>query len=396
MPFPHVRQALHVVAAAGISALLAACGSGNTPTTAAGVGTVNTNAYALNGTFQYPQFPPANGAESFDISFVDPSVHQYYLADRTQNGVSVYDTQTVGLLRVAGQGKFSGFKPNNPGPPSNAGPNGIVPVGGGIVFAGDGDSSMKVVNVNTGALLATIFPTNPYTGAPLPIAGGGATCTATTNVNNGNQRMDEMAYDPTDSVVIGINDASCPPFATFFSSKAPYSILGSLAFTTADGGAEQPVWDPAQGKFLQALPSTLANQGGEIDVIDPKTFALTKTIPEANCNANGVALGKNETLFLGCSGKAQILTINAVTGATINTISGLGGCDEAWYNPTADRFYAACSNNASGPVLVVADGNGALITSIATSPGAHSVAVDPTNDHIFFPTQKLGLQVYTH
>jgi len=393
MSFPTARQALHIVAASGISALLAAC-SGGSPGATPGVATVNPNAYALSQTLAWPNFPPPNGAESFDISFVDPSVHQYYLADRTTNGVDVVDTGTLQLLLVAGKGTFAGFKPNNPGPATNAGPNGIVPVGGGIVFAGDGDSSMKVVNVNTGALVATKYPVNPYTGAPLAIAGGGTTCTPT--IGAANQRMDEMAYDPTDSVVIGINDASCPPFATFFSSKAPYSILGYLPFTTADGGAEQPVWDPTQGKFLQALPSTLANPGGEIDVIDPKTFTLTKAIPETACNANGAALGPNETLFLGCSAKGQILTINAATGATINTISGLGGCDEVWYNPTANRFYAACSNNASGPVIVVADGNGALITSFASSTGAHSVAVDPALDHIFVPTQKLGLQVYTH
>jgi hypothetical protein len=395
MSFPTARQALHIVAASGISALLAAC-SGGSPAATPGVATVNTNAYALSQTLAWPNFPPPNGAESFDIGFVDPSVHQYYLADRTQNGVDVVDTGTLQLLSVAGQGKFVGFKANGPGgPATNAGPNGIVPVGGGIVFAGDGDSSMKVVNVNTGALLASIIPTNPYTGIPLPATCGGAG-TPTTNVANGNQRMDEMAYDPTESVVIGINDASCPPFATFFSSKAPYSILGYLAFTTATGGAEQPVWDPTQGKFLMALPSTIANPGGEIDVIDPKTFALTKAIPETACNANGAALGPNETLFLGCSATGKILTINAATGATINTISGLGGCDEVWYNPTANRFYGGCSNNLSGPVIVVADGNGALITSFASSTGAHSVAVDPVLDHIFVPTQKLGLQVYTH
>jgi DNA-binding beta-propeller fold protein YncE len=146
-----------------------------------------------------------------------------------------------------------------------------------------------------------------------------------------------------------------------------------------------------------ALPSTIANPNGEIDLIDPHTHAVVKVFAEAGaCNANGTALGQNETLFLGCSSTGEILTINAVTGATVNTISGFGGCDEVWYNPTANRFYAACSNNTSGPVLVVADGTGKLITSFPTSTGAHSVAVDPATDHIFVPTQKLGLQVYSH
>ena len=51
---------------------------------------------------------------------------------------------------------------------------------------------------------------------------------------------------------------------------------------------------------------------------------------------------------------------------------------------------------ARSPLFVVADGSGNLITSVATSTGAHSIAVDPATDHIFLPTQKSGVQVYTH
>jgi hypothetical protein len=47
-------------------------------------------------------------------------------------------------------------------------------------------------------------------------------------------------------------------------------------------------------------------------------------------------------------------------------------------------------------VLIIADGSGNLIQAIATSTGAHSVAVDQVTDHIFLPTQKLGVQVYVH
>jgi hypothetical protein len=269
-----------------------------------------------------------------------------------------------------------------------------VPVGGGVVFAGDGNSNLVVVNVATGAFLGGQPAVNPYTGPPLPATCGGA---GTPTTGTANQRLDEMAFDPADGVVLAINDAACPPFGTFFSTTAPYAAVGTIAFTTANGGAEQPSWDPGQGLFIMALPSTIANPNGEIDLIDPHTHAVVKAFAEAGaCNANGTALGANETLFLGCSGTGEILTINAVTGATINTISGMGGCDEVWYNPTANRFYGGCSNNLSGPVLVVADGTGKLITSIPTSTGAHSVAVDANTDHIFLPTQKLGLQVYSH
>jgi hypothetical protein len=399
MSFPFSTVFGRILTLAGIAGLLAGCGGGSSP--AAPSVAPQTNLYGVAQTITWTGVPPAAPAVfSFDISFVDPTAHQLYIGDRTTNGVTVIDTQALKYVMTAGQGMFAGFKPNNPdgSPPNNAGPNGVVPIGNGLVMAGDGDSTLKVVNITTGALVATIPAVNPYVGAALPATCGGAgTPTGTPLATN--QRVDEMAYDPTDGLVLAINDAACPPFGTFFSTTAPFAARGSIAFQNANGGAEQPTWDPTQNKFIQPFPSTIANAGGEVDLIDPHTFAITAQFPVTNCQPNGTALGPNETLFLGCSSKAlpqQLLTINATNGATLNSISGVGGADEVWYNPTANRFYAAASNNASGPVVVVADGTGKLITTAATSTGAHSVAVDPTSDHIFIPGQKLGVSVYTH
>jgi hypothetical protein len=380
--------------------VLAACGGNSVNTTPVSQVQPFSTTYALSKAVTFINWPPAAGSvpavSSFDISFVDPTVGLYYVADRNNAGVSVISTATQTYLRTAGAGSFQGYKPAGPGgsPATNAGPNGLVSIGNGIVFAGDGNSTLKVVNATTGLLLGTQPSVNPYTGVPLPATCGGA---GTPTTGAGNQRLDEMGYDPADGVVLAINDAACPPFGTFFSTTPPYNALGSIAYTTANGGAEQPTWDPSQKQFIQPLPSTIANPNGEVDLIDPNAHTVTKTFGLAsNCQPNGTALGLNETLFLGCSATGEILTINATTGATINTISGYGGCDEVWYSPTANRFYAACSNNASGPMLVVADGTGTLITTIPTSTGAHSVAVDPGTDTVYLPTQKLGVQLYGH
>jgi hypothetical protein len=404
MSFPSPAVIGKFVAFAAVAAGLAACGSGGQAfTTPAGPPSFS-NAYTLSSAITFAHWPPAAGANpptsSFDISFTDPVLTFDYIADRNNAGVTVISTATSTFVRTAGAGKFTGFQPNGPGnaPATNAGPNGLVSIGNGsgIVFAGDGDSTLKVVNTNTGALLQTQGPTvNPYTGIPLPATCGGA---GTPTTGTANQRLDEMAYDPADGVVLAINDAACPPFGTFFSTTAPYAAIGTgIAFTTANGGAEQPLWDPGQSLFIEPLPTSIANPHGELDLIDPHTHAVVKVIAEpSDCEANGLALGQNETLFLGCSATGEVLTLNAVTGAVINTITGFGGCDETWYNPSSNRFYAACSNNVAGPVVVVASGTGTLITTIPTSTGAHSIAVDQVSDHIFLPTQKLGVQVYIH
>ncbi|MBV8491616.1 MAG: hypothetical protein JO199_13905, partial [Candidatus Eremiobacteraeota bacterium] len=184
----------------------------------------------------------------------------------------------------------------------------------------------------------------------------------------------------------------------FVSTNPPFNVLGSISFPTATGGVEQPAWDATQGKFLVAVPSTVANPGGEVDVIDPKAFVVTKVLPEpSNCQGNGLGLGASETLFVGCSNVAgPLVVMNAATGATISTIAGSGGCDEVWYNPTANRFYGGCSNYTGGPNLPVIDASSnTLIAAPATSTGAHSVAVDPATDKVFVPQRAGGFNAIT-
>src|SRR5262249_51961637 len=57
---------------------------------------------------------------SYDISFVDSTRHQYYLADRSNKGVDIFDTRTNEFVgRIGG---FVGFTGNN----DTSGPDGVV------------------------------------------------------------------------------------------------------------------------------------------------------------------------------------------------------------------------------------------------------------------------------
>ena len=382
---------LGVVSVMGITAAaaLAACGSGGTTSPPAG-----STSYVTRSVVSIPGVPPATGTFSFDISFIDLGASQYYLADRTTAGVDVVNTTSGQYVLTAGAGSFTGLGIGTPAAANTGGPNGVVPVGNGIVFAGDGNSTLKVVNVTSGTLVATVPTVNPYHGANLPC--GKPTTGA------GNFRLDEMAYDPTDNEVLAINDAACPSFGTFFSAAAPYAIIGSVAFpnastSTGATGVEQPTWDPTQGKFLVAVPTGLTNPGGEVDIVDPKAYTISSVLPTTNCNPNGDALGPNETLFLGCSNvtaTAEMLTINAATGATISTIPGFGGCDEVWYSPAVNHYYGACSNNVNGgPALIVANGTGGLINPVSIPAGSHSVAADGSG-RAWVPERGNGVDIF--
>jgi hypothetical protein len=383
-----------LLALAGFTLGLAACGGGTIASTP--LNTPFPTTYSLLQTVN----PPNTG--SFDIGFVDETSHIYSLADRTTNGIDVVNTLTSQFLGTAGAGAFAGLGTTvagfsrNP----NAGPNGNVSLGNGLVAAGDGNSTLKIVNVSSisSSVVASIPVPNPYTGpnlAPNICQGTTGATTGVPTVGAGNFRVDEMAYDPTDNVIAAVSDNACPVFVTFFQGTAPFAILGQVALTTANGGGEQTVWDPKQGLFLTAIPSTTTNAGGEIDVFSPKTFTKVNVLPlPTTCNPSGLALGQNETYVAACAG--SMLTFNGVNGTVLNNVVGPAP-DEVWYSPGSNRFYGASSTPGT---LTVLDGSGNLIVTVPTGSGSHSVAVESMNDHVFIPETSAGphpgLNIFDH
>src|ERR1700761_2011514 len=80
-----------VLAALLASGVLAACGGGGhsvNPQTA------NDSPYSLTHTVSFTNYPKTGVTSSFDISFVDSTAGQYYLADRNNSGVTVINTST--------------------------------------------------------------------------------------------------------------------------------------------------------------------------------------------------------------------------------------------------------------------------------------------------------------
>src|SRR6267143_1420471 len=99
--------------------------------------------------------------QSYDISWVNPQRAEYYLADRSNNAIDIIDTQQLTFKRSLGQGLFKGLKFNATGTAADnahSGPNGVV-THGRWVYAGDGDSTLKVLDLDAPpafALKATI------------------------------------------------------------------------------------------------------------------------------------------------------------------------------------------------------------------------------------------------
>ncbi len=318
---------------------------------------------------------------SFDIGWVDPSSHRYYLADKTNAGVDVIDTASNTFITT-----ITGF----------VGPNGVLVASAlGQLWVGDSPgangSTVKVVDLGTNSIIQTIN-------------------------TGGVKRADELALDPKDNIILVANDQDSPPFITFISATN-FTVLGKISYPQATAGIEQSVWNPQNNKFYLNLPATTSNPGGEVDVINPISMKVIHEFGVIGCMPAGLALGADSDLLLGCSGSAiragfpaSSIIMDARNGKIVATITQVGGSDEVWFNPGDDRFYLAASGmtstgTSSGtptPVLGVIDAStNTWLFNVATSAGAHSVAVDASNNHAFVPLRAatsppsgLGIGVY--
>src|SRR5258706_9790993 len=98
---------------------------------------------------------------TYDIAFFDGTTQNFYLADRSNAAVDIFSAATNSFIgRVGGSGGlFAGIQPPqnvpNPPPANNdiSGPNGVLVVnqpGQHVLWAGDGNSTLKGFNLNAG------------------------------------------------------------------------------------------------------------------------------------------------------------------------------------------------------------------------------------------------------
>lgn len=301
---------------------------------------------------------PGNPLVQFDISWVDPVSQMYFLADRSNASLDVFSASANTLLfQVPG---FVGFRGSN----DISGPDGVLTTTPTEAWVGDGDSTVKVINLNTRTIVDTIS-------------------------TGGKFRADEMCFDSRDQIVVVANNADTPPFLTFISSKPGHAVLGKLSFPTATNGIEQCQWWSQTGLVYLSVPQiNNANEGGEVAVIDPNTRTVVNAFPQ-NCSPAGLAIGPNGQAMVGCNGTNGIRIIRLTDGSVVQTFP-VNGADEAWFNPGDGHYFVAAANNTAGAVLAVIDAVTAqLDQTIGTAVGDHSVAAEALFNHAFVPLRPI-------
>src|SRR5579883_729049 len=193
---------------------------------------------------------PGNPLTSFDISWADPKRAEYYLADRSNSGIDIIDTQHLTFKRTIPG--FKGIVLNKAGTAvdnNHSGPDGVTSHGRWL-YAGDGNSTLKVIDLNA--------PVNPIRQS---ISTGGST------------RVDEMALTTDGTLLLAANNAEDPPFATLFaangdSTVSHTSIIRRISVdpTIIPAGfglsLEQPAWDPTTERFYTSIPIIANNPPG--------------------------------------------------------------------------------------------------------------------------------------
>jgi YVTN family beta-propeller protein len=335
----------------------------------------------------------------FDIGNV--SGNRYYLTDRNNAAVDVFDTATSSLIsqiKGSGANAFAGSQStNNAVDNSISGPNGVYTVGN-LLYVGD-VNSVKIVDPSTQQVIKTI------------------------QVGTQGKRADEGCVDAAHNLFIIATPEATTPYLTVINTTTQ-SVVGTITFTDASGapsaGLEACQYDAAGDTVYINNDGTTANPHGEFvampgasiraipsgGTVNYTNFAGLRTYSEGNCDPTGLAFGPGNEVAVGCreatTGAPLLVQIMDRTNGRIIASVNAGGGDEIAYDSSTNRYYNAASRwTASGnastngncsaaspctPVLAIIDATAhTVVTRLQSGNNAHSVAIDPATGKAFMP-----------
>lgn len=308
---------------------------------------------------------------SFGLSLVDQG--RFYLADRSNASLDVFDTATNTLLAQV------------PGFTGTGGPNGIARVTGtDKLYVSDVDS-VKVVSTANNTVVKSI---------PVADASG----------NLAGRSVGGGCYDADDRIMMFVNPND--NFATWFNTDND-TVIARLDFKDGDQGLGQCTYDTLTKSFLLNRRYTTTNPGGELDAISAVSVksgapAITQRWTMAACIPTGIALGPNRDVAIACDSSAPgttltTLIMNRVNGVLVANVP-VGGADQIAFDVSTNRYYVAAhhwqSNGVVGaagtttyaPVLGTIDASArVLVATTPTGNNAHAVAVDNLTSQVYLP-----------
>jgi DNA-binding beta-propeller fold protein YncE len=318
------------------AALISACGESTVPITSTPI-------------------PPAAGkAGSIDVIDIDQDAHLLYAADRSDQGIDVFDVS-------APRPKYLQTIP------MPASPNGLaIAPDLGRLFAGTASGSVVIVDINTNS--------TGYGAVVREVKTGG---NGVDLLDYGAARHRVYAADAAGGKIISIDSTSGSIMARF--------ALGPIRL-------EQPRFDPADGMVYVTSPDADA-----LFRIDPSSGVLVDKFTLGGCKPVGLAINPTTNKALMACHK-YVLVFDLGSGESLGTFP-LGNSDIVSYDSRIDRFFVASLPHAKTPGSVGIFGGNPIdyISSAVTNISGNSAAYDETNKVVYTPdiqANKAGLAVF--
>jgi hypothetical protein len=318
-----IASVVLVLLAAG-AALISACGD-------SGVAITNT------------AIPAAVGkTASIDVIDIDQTAHLLYAADRTDQGVDVFDISTPRaryLQTIA----------------MPASPNGLaIAPDLARLFVGVSNGSIVIVNISTSS---TAY------GSVISVVKTGGNSVDLLDYGAARQRV--YAANASQGKLVSIDPSTGAIMATF--------TLGKVFL-------EQPRFDPADGMVYVTSPDA-----DTLYRIDPSTGVLKDKFLLNGCKPVGLAINPTTNKALMACHK-NTLAFDLGAGKIIGTFA-LGNSDIVTYDARVDRFFVASLPHAQTPGSVGIFGGNPIsyISSAVTNISGNSAVYDETNKVVYTP-----------
>jgi DNA-binding beta-propeller fold protein YncE len=309
---------------AGGAALISACGDSGVPITNTAI-------------------PAAIGkTTSIDVVDIDQAAHLLYAADRTDQGVDVFDISSPRakyLETIAMPASPSGLA--------------VAPELGRL-FVGLSNGSVAIVNISTSSTAYGSVISEVKTGGP-----------SVDLLDYGAARQRVYAANSTEGRLVSIDATTGAVMATF--------TLGAVQL-------EQPRFDPADGMVYVTSPDA-----DTLYQIDPSTGVLKNKFILNGCKPVGLAINPTTNKALMACHK-YTLVFDLGDGKIVGTFA-LGNSDIVNYDAKIDRFFVASLPHAQTPGSVGIFGGNPIgyISSAVTNISGNSAAYDETNKVVYTP-----------
>jgi len=179
------------------------------------------------------------GLFSWDISFVDQTSQTLYVADRSNKAVDIVDAKTGTFVKsIAATPPFAGIST-----PGVTGPNGVLSTGT-LSLRYRRQQPRSVLHCSRGHQVNSV------------------------SIRGGALRADKLAFDPKDHLLLVVNDANTPPFATLISAGAGCTLKVGKKISLSATSAGQLEWDPGTQRFFLSIPD------GAVVRINPLTAVV--------------------------------------------------------------------------------------------------------------------------